>query len=161
MEANWPLRAFRTWSAINGRVLTTSDAHQNVSALAWCPDGNKLISAQGNEQYSIRIWNAVTGEISQEHPEGVVLHLFWQPDNSKLSIHYPVGLAFYAAKTLEPIVGDGSNLGLLDCLENRATGNYILTAVWRPDSKRVVLADRNGKVQVWDASPATCLSLIR
>ena len=75
------------WEAVPGvRLRLTLRGHKGwIARIAWSPDGRRLASP--SEDKTIRIWDAVTGEVVRTlgGHANAVLSVAWSPDGRRLA----------------------------------------------------------------------------
>ncbi len=128
----------------NGKELWTAKASKdNISALAFSPDGGMLASAAGFGESDIRLWEVPTGKELRKlegHGSWVGCLVFW-PDGGKLAS----SSADQTIRTWD--VGNGQ---CLDVLHGHRQEVWRLALL--PDNKTLVTGAKDGTVCFWDVS---------
>jgi len=123
----------------------------NSSIIAWSLDGTRIAVGHQND---VKIFDALTGhEIltymghSQMTVYQYVNAIAWSPNERRIisASHQEYSnsnsiLQIWDTSTGENIITHQSSLGWVNSLE------------WSPDGKRIAVAFRSGKIQVWSAS---------
>ena len=74
------------WNPHSGAVKRILNAREEVTAVAFSPDGKSLAVGCNGEDPKIQLWNPVTGELIFNQPaEGAVANLLYSPDGSILA----------------------------------------------------------------------------
>jgi WD40 repeat protein len=130
--------------ASTGQVVLTIQAHTaGVFAIAWSPDGSRLISGGLYPDDSVRVWNAINGQpIFEFTNQGIdILVVSWSPDGNR----------FLAIPAEPPPVAQVRDAGTGNPLFSIATGT-ISDLVWSPDGSRVATATAAGEVGIHDGT---------
>lgn len=113
-----------------------------VSAVAWSPDGERLLSATTTGE--VRLWNWATSDLLwTARPFGSkVVCAAWHPDGTRVALRG----ANAGVKLLDPDTGEELMTLPGDTLELRRLG-------WKADGTCLVGLDFLGKTHFWDAAP--------
>jgi eukaryotic-like serine/threonine-protein kinase len=126
------------WNVASGAMVSQLSTQNPVVCLAWSPDGNRL--AAGEQPGGVIVWNTRTWQAiyrMQPQPPGIAA-LAFSPDSSRLA------------------VGTGSDIRVLDAssgLERGpplTQGNGTMSLAYSPDGLRLVSADADAAVRMWD-----------
>jgi WD40 repeat protein len=122
---------------------------QDVLAVAWSPDGRRVVSA-GFEP-AVHWWDARTGErIKQQGGHGVAVHELAFSKDGKLLVS--------AGADATVRLWDGASGALRRTLP---VGSLVYAVAVRPDGKRVASGSFDGLVRLWDpASGRHLLTLL-
>jgi PKD repeat protein len=125
---------------------TFSGHGDDVNAVAWNPDGQRI--ASGSSDDSIRIWdtNGATLDTLSGHTDNV-LSLAWDASGSQLAS----GSADDTAIVWSVINGQPSMQALT---LTGHTGN-VTGVAWSPDNSRLATASADGTVLIWDLVSGT------
>ena len=118
-------------------------AKQDISALAFSPDGKILASSAAYAESDIRLWDVATGkEIGrlEGHQSWVGALVFW-PDGSKLA-------SASADQTIR--TWDVASRKCLDVMRGHREEVWRLTFL--PDNQTLVSGSKDGEVCLWDTS---------
>jgi WD40 repeat protein len=132
-----------------GRVKTTLSKHNDtITALAFSPDGNTLVSSGGGQ---IKVWNLPTGDLRYALTEGISwgdrYSVAVTPNGQTLYVGYqPQDLALYDLQTGKP----------QNTLPVQIGGKLHFT----PDGKALVGQDLTGKVVLLNAQTGELLSTL-
>jgi WD40 repeat protein len=128
----------------DGKELWNAPASkQNISALAFSPDGKILASSAASAESDIRLWDVATGkEIGRldGHQSWVGALVFW-PDGSKLA-------SASADQTIR--IWDVASRKCLDVLRGHREEVWRLALL--PDNQTLVSGGKDGEVCLWDTS---------
>ena len=126
--------------------LTLRGHAKTVFRIAWSPDGRWLASP--SEDNTIRIWDAVTGEVVrtlEEHTDSV-LSVAWSPDGRRLaSASNDKTVRLWDAKTGQALQTIEEHAGTVKCV------------AWSPDGRRLASASDDKTVRLWDAETGEAL----
>jgi WD40 repeat protein/ABC-type sugar transport system substrate-binding protein len=132
-------RAVREVIEHRGRSLRLLRHPDSVLAVAWSPDGSRLLTA-GRDGVA-RIWDAEGGGLRAElHHDALVVDAAWSPDGLRLAT---------AAYDKTARVWDAESGGEL----LRLSGHEAVLAqvAWSPDGRRLATAGYDNAVRVWNA----------
>jgi len=130
------------WDATTGEKIVTYRGHSNqISSVAWSPDGVYIASAGYNEK-TVRIWNAATGHTNSIYlgHASTVRTVAWSPNGM--------------------LIASGSNdktVHLWEAATRRRIFTYqghtekITTVAWSPDGTHIASGSNDGKIQIWQA----------
>ena len=136
------------WLLRKGRVVYTGHS-QNVLALAWSPDGTRIVS--GGKDLTVQIWEAATGRqvVTIAVPFQVapgVSALAWSPDGQQIAWGLYEGLVqSVQAQTGDEILSYPSQLGLQP------------SVAWSPDGQRLASGNLTGTVWIWETATGQVL----
>jgi WD40 repeat protein len=147
-------KTVRLWNADTGMEILTMRGHTDspfmegsispVAAVAFCPHG-KLI-ASGSYDYTVKIWNAVTGAevLTIDKHSSLVNDVTFSPDGKRLA-------SASSDRTIRICdVKTGNELLVLKGHEIEA-----LSVAFSPDGKRIVSGSKDETIRIWDAETGT------
>jgi predicted Ser/Thr protein kinase len=131
------------WNVANSQqVASFSGGAGGVLALAWHPDGARILAGNGFPNNSISLWNAQNGTslASYTGHASSVTALAWSPDGQ-----------FFASGSLDNTVcvWNINNNTAITVFKGHLS--LITSLAWSPDGKRIASASSDGTVQLWDA----------
>jgi WD40 repeat protein len=130
------------WDATTGDNIFTYRDHSNqISSVAWSPDGIYIASAGYNEK-TVRIWNATTGDnisIYLSH-SSTVRKVAWSP-NGKL----------IASASNDKTVHLWEPTTRRHIFTYQGHSDKVTTVAWSPDGTHIASGSNDGIVQVWAA----------
>jgi WD40 repeat protein len=94
------------WSAETGKLRWCKDKQNNVTALAWTADGERLASTEwGNngDRGGVHIWQAGTGKLLHESPV-CAYRVAWSPDGRTLAVSLS-STSWQRVALLDPVSG--------------------------------------------------------
>lgn len=113
---------------------------ETTGAVAWSPDGSKLVAINGN---SPAVCSAITGDILYVYygNTSAILTLAWSPDGTWIATGCTDGnvQVWDATTGLTQVTYSG----------HRAEVNAVS---WSPDSRYIASASSDGTVQIWEAT---------
>jgi WD40 repeat protein len=132
----------RIFDATSHQLLLTLSGHTSrMLALAWSPDGTKLISGSGTPDNTARIWNALTG--GQQFMFGNfgidISAVGWTPDGNRV-FAIP---SERNGKVWNPTTGQ--------FITDFTTGTST-DVVWSPDNTKVAIGLGSGTIDIEDAT---------
>src|SRR5260370_499335 len=137
-----------TWWLLTPHPLYTYHGHSSaVIALAWSPDGKRIVSSGGG---SVEVWDAITGThrftLTAQSP---IYAVAWSPDGQRLaSSGGGIVEVWDATKVREHALV--TYKWYTESIHFGPQAPYALA--WSPDSKHIVSAGQDTTVQVWDAT---------
>jgi WD40 repeat protein len=133
------------WQSEQRRFVRQIGGEFEGGPVAWRPDGNQMAIA--NDDGTIRIWNPLSGDFIRDFPAHnttLMRCLVWSPNGKMLAsgdgMH--AGLKVWDAATGTCV------LSLIDSRED----DWIYALDWHPDGKRIISAQRRGRVRIWDTT---------
>jgi WD40 repeat protein len=144
----------KIWDAETGREERSLTSYNNsgVYAVAFSPDGQKLIS--GNSDQTVKLWDVRTGNLLRTLTE--------HPSQSSLSAPQVVAVAYSPdGRTVASASTDGAvklsdaASGELKAQVARATGTPVYTVCFSPDGENLAIGSSDGTVWVWDVAGRT------
>lgn len=138
-----------------GTLIETLRGHTSeVNAIAWSPDGTKIVSSEKSRWnfFSptskvsngniVIVWDSTTGRLLTRFEEhtGEVNAVAWSPDSSKLASGGEGGIV----KVWDPITGKVVN--------STSIGEGAHSVTWSPDGVRLAIGDTAGYILVWDTA---------
>jgi WD40 repeat protein len=133
----------KVWDAATGRELIAIAGHDDAMALAWSPDGTRLVTV-GNEGKG-KVWEMASGRnlvtLSSSGSVGSLWAAAWSPDG----------------KWLATAGGDNPRTRVWDAATGQqrlalADPYAIYGVAWSPDNKRLATASVNGDATIWDVT---------
>ncbi len=132
----------QVWDAITGAIITTYQGHGNspVGAVAWSPDSQYIASGAYNDDDTVRVWNARTGETQHIYPRSQLIYaIAWSPDGKFLAYG-----------------GQDDTVKLWDVRSNKLRYTFsstqsVIAVMWSPEGKRIASGGFDSKVWVWQA----------
>jgi WD40 repeat protein len=108
-------------------------------SVAWSPDSSIIVS--GSYDGTVRIWDAVTGELQQTLPGHTyfVKSVAWSPDSTRIVS----GSRDKTVRIWDAVTGE---------LQQTLTGHtdWVRYVAWSPDSTRIVSGSRDNTVRIWE-----------
>jgi WD40 repeat protein len=127
------------WDTLSGSELTV--LHGYVPALAWSPDGRKVVTIEGS---MCRVWDAASGRELAAIPgdASTINGSVWSPDGLRIAT------LIKADNRL--VVWDVASGRELQTMSSGAKplGSWI----WSPDGQRILIVTYDNTASVWDAS---------
>ncbi|MEK6262014.1 MAG: TIR domain-containing protein [Planctomycetota bacterium] len=135
------------WQPVPGvTLLLTLRGHEGIiGRIAYSPDGKRLASP--SEDRTIRIWDAVTGEVVRTlggHTDSI-FSVAWSPEGRRIA-------SASADETVK--LWDAESGQLLCTLEGHSNG--VKSVAWSPDGRRLASASDDTTVRLWDAVTGGC-----
>jgi WD40 repeat protein len=124
-----------------------------VNSVAISPGGTRI--ASGSSDWTVRVWDAVTGEPALGGPlewhRGYVTSVAWSPDGTMIaSGSADMTVRVWDAATGEPALGGP--------LEH---GGTVTSVAWSPDGTMIASGSFDKTVRVWDAATGETSSVER
>ncbi|HLW02772.1 MAG TPA: serine/threonine-protein kinase [Ktedonobacterales bacterium] len=132
------------WDALNGNQLINFGGSTNgVLALAWHPDGVRILSGSGNPNNTVYLWDTQAGAMLASYAGhlGGVSTLAWSPDGQ-----------FFASGSLDNTVRVWSINNGTPITVYSGHASLVSSVVWSPDGKRIASASSDTTVHLWDAA---------
>jgi WD40 repeat protein len=137
----------RIWDAGTGEQLLVL-AHEQPSyvwAVAWSPDGTRLLSTSGNEDFgakdtTIRIWDAESGAellVIRGHTRQVTT-ASWSPDGKRIVSASSDG----TTRIWDAVTGD-------ELLRLTTPSIWMTSTHWSPDGKYIAVAMEKTPMEIW------------
>ncbi len=129
----------RVWEATTGQEIARMTYDDNVSSVAFSPDGKYVVSGSGDN--TVRVWEASTGkEISRMTHDGGVDSIAFSPDG-----RYVVsGSGDNTARVWEASTGKE--------ISRMTHDDAVSSVAFSPDGKYVVSGSWDNTARVWEAS---------
>jgi WD40 repeat protein len=148
----------QVWDTITGRPVTPPmPAGRNVGSLAgsrfFSPDGRRLLTISAKEPWTpqqtveVRVWDAATG--APVSPPIIKVWLYessFSPDGRLLLFWDGSGVQVCDATTGQPVTPPLKH------------DEFVHSASFSPDGRRVVTAGRDKKVRIWDVATGQLLT---
>lgn len=135
----------KIWDAYSGMLLATLKGHTGpVWSVCFSPDGKKLLTASSN---AIKIWDAQSGA-SLGDLNGHLSACF-SADGKKIVTSWG-----NSAK-----IWDAQNSRLIVTLKGHT--DFIISASFSPDSKKIVTASWDNSAKIWDAESGAFLVVLK
>lgn len=150
--------AYRNWEwhhlklRMDTSLLTLEGHSKDVTAVAWSPDGQRIVS--GSRDQSLRIWNAKTGEaerVLEGHSRSVAA-VAWSPDGQRI-----VSGSFAQLPRATKETDKGGNLRIWNAATSEIVhvlnghSGSVLALDWSPDGQQFVSASNDSTLRIWDA----------
>jgi WD40 repeat protein len=162
----------QVWDARTGNALLIYRGHSGsgVNALAWSPDGSRIVSGGGIVQGgtgsgAALLWDARSGAPLYTHACRFPVNAgAFSPDGSRIAsddgnqsiiIWSAGGSLGPAGTTLLTYTGHASSDA------GKPVANGIESIAWSPDGSRIASADGYGTVRIWDARSGTTMLVYR
>ncbi len=126
---------------IGKRIFTCIGHSDQVWAVAWSPDGKRIVSASLDK--TVQVWNATDGShvFTYTGHSGQVGAVAWSPDGERIvSASWDKTVQVWNAT-------DGSHV--FTCTGH---SDFVWAVAWSPDSKQIASASWDKTVQVWNAT---------
>jgi WD40 repeat protein/serine/threonine protein kinase len=139
-----PYGELKVWDAQTGKEVLTLKGHSAaVSGVSWSPDGERLASAGGWSDKTVRVWDVQTGKEAlslRGHTNGVS-GVSWSPDGRRLA-----GAGGWLDNRVRVWdVGTGK-----ETLTLKGHTDVVTGVAWSPDGQRLASASNDTTVKVWD-----------
>ncbi len=144
-------KTVQVWDAKSGHLYLTYRGHYSyVFAVAWSPDGTRIVSATGaagpdhpvTSNNSVKVWDATTGKTlltyAGDADQVEMYALAWSPDSKRIASG-----------------GDDKMVHIWDAatghtsLLNQGHTDLVWAVAWSPDGKELASASQDGTVEVW------------
>ncbi|KPK11168.1 MAG: hypothetical protein AMJ56_06610 [Anaerolineae bacterium SG8_19] len=130
------------WDVQTGEELLSFDEHsQPIRGIVWSPDGKRIAST--SQAGEVMIWDPASGEIALDLlPEDFTLDMgipAWSADGTRLAAYSSDGNIY---------IWDTATGELLQSMSGHAGFAYRLS--WFPSGDRLLSADINNDIKVWD-----------
>lgn len=140
------------WNALSGTVIRTMQADNTVDAVAYLPDGKRLLSVN-RDSSRLDLWDSSTGS----RVKSISLQL---EDRSYLSIRKPVfsadgAMVFTAYWGTSLRIWDTCSGAVLQKLSGHSSG--VVDAVFTVDGKRVISSGEDSTVRAWSVGTGELL----
>lgn len=132
--------AFVAHFATPPQHFTYSGHSDDITAVAWSPDGKRIASASSD--HTAQVWDASDGRhvlTYRGHSDGV-LTLAWSPNGQ-----------YIATGGLDNTVQVWNPFNGATLYTYRGHNDAVFNLAWSPDSKRIASVSNDGTMQVWDA----------
>jgi len=141
-------KATRIFDAVSGRQTGALAKKSGAkSRIAWSPDGSRLATTE--EDGTVRIWNAATGELLRTLSGGGLLDaVFSPPDGRWIATAGQDG----AARVWEAATGS-----LLQELREHTGAVHAVS--WSPGATHLATAGADGTAKIWDVPQGTARTL--
>jgi WD40 repeat protein len=118
---------------------------ENLSAVAWSPDGTKL--ASGSADGEVRIWDAATGDLRWRLPghQSPVNALAWSPNSARLAS--ASGQPFGTSRDNTIRIWDMAAGAELLVLAGHS--RPVMDVAWSPDGTQLASASQDGSARIW------------
>ena len=130
----------QVWDAVDGGNVFTYRGHSDtVQAVAWSPDGKRIVS--GSWDKTVQVWDAADGShvYTYRGHSDAVRAVVWSPDGRRI-----------ASASYEVQVWDAANGGNVYTYQGHSGG--VLAVAWSPDGKYIASGSADYTVQIWDAT---------
>jgi GTPase SAR1 family protein/predicted MPP superfamily phosphohydrolase len=140
-------RTVRLWDSVTGRARHRLEGHSDqVSSVAWSPDGRTLASGSGDK--TIRLWDYANGRTRHtlEGHSDQVLSVAWSPDGRTLAS----GSTDKTIRLWDPVTG----IERLVLEGHRAAVAHL---AWSSDSRTLASLDERCSLRLWDPAAGQLL----
>jgi eukaryotic-like serine/threonine-protein kinase len=135
----------------NGTLQVITKGTGGVQAIAWSPDGTRIVSTGFDGM--VRVWNVNTGQtllnlpFKGSHPQPVI----WSPDGTWIASGYGTEIRVWNATTGEVLLTDSGNI-YSTTYGGRDVANFILVMAWSPDTARIAVSTSSGLIGIWNTT---------
>jgi WD40 repeat protein len=143
----------RIWDAESLKEIQKKEHPEYFNTAANSPDGKHIVTGCGAFTDSVRIWNAESGKELHKFGNNATSIAF-SPDGKQFLVAYLHTKAFCIYDT-----ESGKELHKQAVQVNRVTNflrfgehtNWVNSAAFSPDGKKIVTGDYEGNIQIWSA----------
>ncbi len=136
----WDDGSIYVWDATTGKLRWRTTSIKQVLALAWSPDGGRLLAGDGIVAGFVRQLNPWTGEeVGPKLASGPVKDLAWSPDGKTIL----TGSGDRTARLWDAVTGEPVGEALVHPLG-------VWSAVFSPDGTLVLTGGSDRQARVWD-----------
>ena len=158
----------RIWDVESEQELQKIDGNDVVSSVAFSPDGKTILTCTDDmlTKSAIRFWNVESGkELHKlEGYDSSCTCVAFSPDGRKI---VTAGLSDKTVRIWD--INSGQELQKMEVSVNQITNffragehtNWVTSAIFSPDGKKIVTGDHEGTVQIWDAASGKVLQKLR
>ena len=133
----------RLWNLDTSHVTSLSGHTDYIFAVAFSPDGLKLVS--GSADKTLRVWDVNSGECIKIIPahQGMVTGLAFSPDGSLLaSSSYDRTVKLWDVATYQPIA--------------TIPEHFAMSVAFSPDGNKLAVGSFDDTVRIWDVATQQC-----
>ena len=162
----------RVWNATTGEDIILYNEHGSIDplletlAVAWSPDGTRIVSASsmGTVKHTIDVWDARTGRVYLKYAGHkkrlrdlvyTITALAWSPDGAYIassgSDKIPHELHMNTSKGDKTLQVWNATTGehIMTC---KSAFSWVNSLAWSPDTRYIASAESEKVVRIWDAT---------
>ena len=148
-------RGIAIWDAASGTRLRIIETDRFVRSLSWAPEGSKLASSAGIQDFSpgrtVDIWDPATGALvtTLKGHTGGVNSVAWSSDGTRI-------ISGSDDRTVR--IWDAATGTTLNTLRGHASQVYVVLS--SADSTRIASASRDQSIKIWDLSTGSLVNTL-
>ncbi len=148
------------WDAVTGARLAPAKTIRPgpLHAMAWSPDGSRLLTSPSTPEGAVVIWDPTSGEevarLQRENAERAVGVGEWSPDGRLVAFAAGEGQQPRVRSTIQ--LWDVARAARARTLQGEHAGR-VAALRWSPDGKRLVSCSWDQTAKVWDVATGACL----
>ena len=145
-------KTMRLWDGVTGRELAELPGDPVPRALAFSPDGARLVSGSLYPDNTVRLWEAATGRLVAAMPghKNSIHSVSFGPDGRRI---------VSAAQDQTARLWDGESGQPIAPLRGHTESTW--NAIFSPDGRRVVTASADQTLRLWDATSGDLITVLR
>jgi len=136
------------WDAATGKEITRMTGHSEpITGIKFSPNGKQLVSISGQDT-SIKIWDAISGQLIRSITQSRVLDISFSPDGNRIA-----GSVGNDVKIWN--IANGSEIQNLT-----GHSNSIRSVIYSSDGKQILTASQDQSVRIWDTGNGKIIRVI-